>query len=60
METNFKCPACGKYTIGVRNIGCAPMCCPSCQLLGKVVYMLEEKKENLCNVGNGLFIKPKD
>jgi hypothetical protein len=56
METIFKCPACGWQTVGIIKNGCAPSCiCSHCQQKGTTVFMLEQKKENICNVGGGLF-----
>jgi transcription elongation factor Elf1 len=61
MESTFKCPSCGKQTIGVVATGCAATCiCPFCKQLGNVVYMLEERKETIRKMGDGLYVKETD
>jgi predicted RNA-binding Zn-ribbon protein involved in translation (DUF1610 family) len=61
MESTFKCPNCGKQTIGVVATGCAATCiCPFCKKEGNVVYMLEERQEPIRKMGDGLFIKETD
>ena len=61
METTFKCPSCGRQTMGVIQNGCAATCiCPFCKQLGNVVYMLEERKETIRKMGDGLYVKETD
>jgi hypothetical protein len=58
METIFRCPDCGRQSIGVVNHGCSPTCiCPHCQREGNVIYMLEERKDQIRKMGDGLFTR---
>jgi transposase-like protein len=60
METIFRCPACKQQTMGTQTNGCVPsFICPNCQKMGNVVYMTEEKKDNIQNLGNGFFSNKK-
>jgi transcription elongation factor Elf1 len=56
METTFKCPSCARQTIGIVRTGCAAThICPFCNKTGNVVYMLEEVREPIKKLGDGLF-----
>jgi len=47
--------------MGVIQNGCAATCiCPFCKQLGNVVYMLEERKETIRKMGDGLYVKETD
>ena len=60
METVFTCPTCGRQAIGIIKRGCASVCiCPNCKKEGSVVYMLEETKVDIRNMGDGLYTKNK-
>jgi len=57
-ESSFKCPHCGKQTMGVLparvNEG---VLCPSCMRTGLSVIMIEEKKHSIRHMGDGIYVK---